>query len=552
MSAPEFADAPASAAAPSGAPAPKSGTAFLAAGLAVVATGFALRFWDLARQPIWKDEAYSYVAAQLPLKTILFGEIDDHPPLFYALQHLWYGVDTNVDALRVPAAILGGLAVVAVALAAADLVSPAAGVFAGAFLALSTSHVYFSQDARMYTLLTLGVAVALWGLGGLATRPERRLRYAAFYVFGGALAVYAQVVSLVFLAMANLPLLGLLAMHRAQRKALFWLIGANLALAVVSAPWLMSLLSVMGGFTGLRPQPASAGLWFWSTDIGYPGAPGWAKKPALLLLLAVMAYGAWRARRAENAPLVTAALATVFLYPLALIALNTRMPILEHRVFTPCAVGAALLFGFAVAEISRPGLRYLVLLTLLALAAVSLVTEHRLRVKPEDDVQAFALIDQAGYRGAPILTCDFSPALTAHLTAPGRPVFFITPEGPVRMDKRFPRALAMSVKPLRSAGAPQFARYLGDAADTRATSAIFQQADRAVLLDAGCDASTRSAAFLRRLGFSEAAAPAVKQPDRVMFHAIWTKVELWRKPPLQAVTDQGARRPGRRKSSSRA
>jgi hypothetical protein len=310
---------------------------------------------------------------------------------------------------------------------------------------------------------------------------------------------------------------------------LSWLVGANLALAVVSAPWLISLMSVMGGFTGVRPQTASAGLWFWTNDIGYPGAPGWASKPALLLLLAVLGYGGWRAGRSENAALAAAALATVFLFPLALIALNTRMPILEHRVFTPCAVGAALLFGIAVAQISSPRLQYLVLLSSLALAAVSVVMEHRTGVKPEDDAQAFALIDQAGYRSAPILTCNFFPALTAHLTAPARPVFFITPDGPVRMDERFPRTFAMSIKRLKSASAPQFAPYLGDAADTRATSAIFQQADRAVLLKAACNASTLSAAFLRRLGFDETAALAVKQPDRVTFNTIWTEVELWRR-----------------------
>jgi hypothetical protein len=56
-------------------------------------------------RPIWMDEAYSYFVSTQPLQDILFNKIDNHPPLFYVLQHFWNEVDPGVAAIHPPAAM---------------------------------------------------------------------------------------------------------------------------------------------------------------------------------------------------------------------------------------------------------------------------------------------------------------------------------------------------------------------------------------------------------------------------------------------------------------
>jgi mannosyltransferase len=161
-----------------------------AIGLAsIFAVACATRFYALSQPPLWMDEAYSYFVSTRPLADIVFNKVDNHPPLFYAIQHLWTLVDPNIAAFRIPVAAVGILTVLVVALATSDLVNRRAGLAAGALLAMSAGHIYFSQDARMYSLLAFGLAIATWGLVGFVERKRPQL-YLTLYLVGGAIAIY--------------------------------------------------------------------------------------------------------------------------------------------------------------------------------------------------------------------------------------------------------------------------------------------------------------------------------------------------------------------------
>ncbi len=170
--------------------------------LIIFLVGCVARFYQLGHTPIWMDEAYSYFVSTQPLGNIAFNKIDNHPPLFYILQHFWNELNSNPELIRFPAAAIGSLTVLIVALATSDLLNRVAGLAAGALFALSTGHIYFSQEARMYTLLCLGLALATWGLLGLMTRDRNKL-YAAAYLIGAGISVYSQAVALIYLAILN-------------------------------------------------------------------------------------------------------------------------------------------------------------------------------------------------------------------------------------------------------------------------------------------------------------------------------------------------------------
>jgi uncharacterized membrane protein len=120
-----------------------------------------LRFWNLSEVPIWQDEAVTRAFAQLDLWTLLTKNIDNHPPLSYVVQHFWHKINPDLAAGRVPAAVAGTASVAVVMLFLRDSVNTRAALIGGVFLALSTSHIFYSQDARMYAYIVLGLIIAL-------------------------------------------------------------------------------------------------------------------------------------------------------------------------------------------------------------------------------------------------------------------------------------------------------------------------------------------------------------------------------------------------------
>jgi mannosyltransferase len=170
---------------------------------AILVVACATRFYGISQLPLWMDEIYTYFVATRPLHDIVFNELDNHPPLYYALQHFWLLSFPDIATFRFPAAAIGSVTAIVVALATSDLVNRRAGLAAGALLALSTGHIYFSQDARMYTLLTLGLSLSTWGLIGALQSDKRRSFYWIAYVIGGAIAIYSQIVALIYLPILN-------------------------------------------------------------------------------------------------------------------------------------------------------------------------------------------------------------------------------------------------------------------------------------------------------------------------------------------------------------
>ena len=123
--------------------------------------GFILRATRLSFQPLWWDEGYSvwFATHTLPEMVALTAR-DIHPPLYYALLHLWIMMwGPGPLALRAMSVVIGVLMVPITYLVGRELAGPRAGLWAAALLAFNPMHVYYSQEVRMYGLVTL------WGIG---------------------------------------------------------------------------------------------------------------------------------------------------------------------------------------------------------------------------------------------------------------------------------------------------------------------------------------------------------------------------------------------------
>lgn len=173
--------------------------------------GFALRMYQLAAQSLWYDEAISWYLTRMPLPRLTEWTANDiQPPLYYYLLWLWVRLaGTSEFALRFPSVACGLLTLPLLWRVARRLLGVRAGWLALLLAVLSPLHVYYAQEARMYTLLTLlgllSSYLLLLVVDGLCpareAHPQRDVqRVAIAYVLTATAALYTHYFAFFLLA----------------------------------------------------------------------------------------------------------------------------------------------------------------------------------------------------------------------------------------------------------------------------------------------------------------------------------------------------------------
>jgi mannosyltransferase len=259
----------------------------------------ALRLSTLDLQSLWYDEAFTPVHVLHPslwatLRSVLHTE--NSPPLWYLLE--W--ADTRVlgngaVALRLPSA-LAGIATVPVAWAIGrELAGRRAALLCAAIVAVNPLFVWYSQEARVYSLFVLTSAVAMLCFlraESLAPSHPAGPRRLAAFALAGAAALLAHYFAFFLL----IPMVLWLARDRLRLRAAR---GAIAALALVGLA-LLPLISAQGGhgtqWIGRWPiaERLQAIPQYYLT--GYSGAPLGHGVELLvgLLLAACVGLGLWR------------------------------------------------------------------------------------------------------------------------------------------------------------------------------------------------------------------------------------------------------------------
>lgn len=135
--------------------------------LSITAAALAVRLFHLGAQSLWYDEGYSVYLASKGLAQLTFETAQDiQPPLYYYLLHFWLALfGQSEQAVRGLSVLFGWLSVPLFYLLARQMFSLTAGLLAAWFAALSPLYLWYSQEARMYTLLvmlTLCSSYFLW------------------------------------------------------------------------------------------------------------------------------------------------------------------------------------------------------------------------------------------------------------------------------------------------------------------------------------------------------------------------------------------------------
>jgi mannosyltransferase len=345
-------------------------TPWLALG-AIVVLAAVLRFATLRTQSVWFDEAATWDLVRRPFGEMLrrIPDGESNPPLFYVLEWGWTRAFGDGEAGLRSLSALAGLLTVPVAYAIARRAAGgvvAAGLAAGALVAVNPLLVWFSQEARSYSLATLLSAVTL--LLFQRALGDARARLLAGWAIVAALALATHY----FAAFVLVPeAVWLLWRHPRRREALA-AVGALAAAGLALLPLLLAQAGnpydIAGTSLALRlAQLPKQYL------LGYRGP---LAVPFGVLGAALVAGAAWLLlRRTPRAPrehaLLLAAIGGVAV-ALPLLAASVGADYLNTRNLLPALIPllAALAVGCGASTLQRTGRSLLTALCALSLAVV--------------------------------------------------------------------------------------------------------------------------------------------------------------------------------------
>jgi mannosyltransferase len=309
--------------------------------LALVVFAAALRFFRIDAQSLWYDEGVSAFQLTRSYPEILrAAALDSHPPLYYWALKAWataIPVANSEVVLRSLSAVSGVAAVVLTYLIGRRLFGTLVGCLAALLLAAAPLAVYYSQEVRMYALVTALGLLAAWAY-------DRRTYW--LYAVAAAAGLYTQYLAIAFIVALNVHALLWL---RDRTTWIKWL-AANAVAALAFLPWLSNFLDQQS--RGLNTSPRTAEGLALSTLMAYGG--GLATRDVLLYggaalaMLALLGLGLGTDWRAKTLVLL------LWLIPLGLvIALGLRSGLFELRYLVVSLPGLTLLAALGIARLVR-------------------------------------------------------------------------------------------------------------------------------------------------------------------------------------------------------
>jgi mannosyltransferase len=162
--------------------------------LFLVLLAFSLYVFRLDYQSLWYDEGFSVYLARMNLGEITARTANDiHPPLYYYLLHFWIRLAGDAEfSLRFLSAIFGVLTVPLIWAAGKRLLGETTGVLTAGLVALSPLFLWYSQEARMYTLVTFLCLLSTYLLLRVMHGSGHPRALWAGYVVTNVLAVYTH------------------------------------------------------------------------------------------------------------------------------------------------------------------------------------------------------------------------------------------------------------------------------------------------------------------------------------------------------------------------
>jgi len=286
----------------------------------------------------WYDETFTALMAKLPFASMLQAVTGDvHPPLWYLIEWLIaHTVGASEFSLRLPSAFFGAGAVLMLHLLVTRLVGETEGRWAGGLMAVMPGQLYYSQEARMYSMMTF-----LLLLGAHAILDRKWLRVSICC----ALILFSQNLGAIYSA-----ILAGWALWHSRGKALPKLALAGAAYIPQGLIALRQFSTINNGFWLSTPGNIGGALYYLFFTTFFVRLPEVFQLHAIAtsLILTGASLYALRSHLKRVAPL----LALAFLPPLVLYtASQVWRPVLLDRALLPAGAAVVGLWGIALSKI---------------------------------------------------------------------------------------------------------------------------------------------------------------------------------------------------------
>jgi hypothetical protein len=215
----------------------RSPTRTLAIGVVLVLGVLGLRLAYLTSQSLWYDEGFSLAYSSGPNLSDTLAQIgsatgsERYQPLYYLMLFAWRTVlGSGAEALRALSVVLGSAAIIVMAATAWRFYGMGHALWSLLLGATAASAIYYSQEARPYSLMLLVASVQLWAFLEVVREARHGAARSARWVFWLAAFVGFGASLLLGLFTASLFLADLYSRRSVRRTVALWYPVAILAI----------------------------------------------------------------------------------------------------------------------------------------------------------------------------------------------------------------------------------------------------------------------------------------------------------------------------------
>jgi len=344
-------------------------------GLATI-SGLLLRMSFVTKSSIWHDEGFSVMLALRSPAQIWVGAARDvHPPLYYELLHYFIGFFGNTEvALRSLSVIAGVLLIPLAFLITKRIATTRAAVIAAWLVAFSPFLVRYSQEARMYGVVSVFLALALLCVVYIADKPHKTWPYIVY-----TLAITAGLYTHYFTILVVMAFwLYLVSLYLPQRKSHFqaskillsmrwWL--ANIVALILFIPWLPNLIAQLKRGQGLSWLPKTNSYSLHDAMWQFLNFTDGHKLPNLLywvgplIVIGAAIYISQTNKERHNYPRL---LEFYTFVPIGIaLGISLFKPVFHERYFSFAVIGICIILALVLDKITQKYLWFGVILTLL-------------------------------------------------------------------------------------------------------------------------------------------------------------------------------------------
>ena len=212
---------------------------------AIVLFGAVLRIYNLDFQSLWNDELSTICRSNYENILQIFNNWDDvHPPGQHILMFFWIKLfGTSVFAIRLLSAIAGIFSIIAIYFLAKKIYSKNEAIISSAFMAIIWCPVYYSQEARQYSVVILFSILSSYFLIEIIelfkNNQKLKLKTTVFYILSAIVLSYYHYFGLLLVAM---QMIYLLLIFITDFKKLLKIFSIFAVVFIAYLPWLSTLI----------------------------------------------------------------------------------------------------------------------------------------------------------------------------------------------------------------------------------------------------------------------------------------------------------------------